>query len=562
VRLNFDGGLGYDTIIVGSQAHNQNFGIISDDRIQIQGEVQSESVFLRARDIINQGSIIAGDVTAEFSNSYSDNADAKIIGIDGGNILLNGGKTGDIAVTGQFLATGTMGGKIDFRGKVVNLRGARLDASGENGGGTILVGGDYQGVNSVDSPDLANAESTFVDKYSKIEASANGNGNGGKVIIWADMDTDFRGDIKAKGGNQLGDGGFVEVSGKQDLNFVGNVDVSATNGAIGSILLDPTDIIINPDDDNDETFDVSNLQSIVGDLSLSATNSIILNANLYLQPIRGTVTFQAVETVALYGYLWAGLHDINITAGSIIANGGAIFSNPYSGNGRSGNINLVSQREIDLGQTTIFAESNSNSGNITLTAGTTINAGFMTAYGKNRGGNVKLTANGDIFTSSIRTFSASGKGGNISIVSTNGSIKATNIDPYDSNGTSLYTIGLDGNGGSVTLEAYSDIVTNSILTASYNSGNAGAVKLTSQNGEIYTSKILTFANQGKAGNVILKSVEDIKVGDIIAKSSGETTDPSLIWNGGAVNITSSGNIETGSITTTSLTGAGGVVIQK
>jgi len=480
--LNFDGGLGYDTIIVGSQAHNQNFGIISDDRIQIQGEVQSESIFLKARDIINQGSIIAGDVTAEFSNSYSDNADAKIIGIDGGNILLNGGKTGDIEVTGQFLTTGTMGGKIDFRGKAVNLRGARLDASGENEGGTILVGGDYQGVNSLDSPDLTNAESTFVDKHSKIDASAKNNGNGGKVIIWADMDTDFRGDIKARGGSQLGDGGFVEVSGKQDLNFVGNVDVSATNGAIGSVLLDPTDIIINPDDDNDETFDVSNLQSIVGDLSLSATNSIILNANLYLQPIRGTVTFQAVETVALYGYLWAGLHDINITAGSIIANGGAIFSNPYSGNGRSGNINLVSQREIDLGQTTIFAESNSNSGNITLTAGTTINAGFMTAYGKNRGGNVKLTANGDIFTSSIRTFSASGKGGNISIVSTNGSIKATNIDPYDSNGTSLYTIGLDGNGGSVTLEAYSDIVTNSILTASYNSGNAGAVKLTSQNG--------------------------------------------------------------------------------
>jgi hypothetical protein len=86
---------------VGSQAHNQNFGIISDDRIQIPGEVQSESVFLKARDIINQGSVIAGNVTAEFSNSYSDNADAKIIGINGGNILLNGGKTGDIAVTGQ-----------------------------------------------------------------------------------------------------------------------------------------------------------------------------------------------------------------------------------------------------------------------------------------------------------------------------------------------------------------------------------------------------------------------------------------------------------------------------
>ncbi len=58
------------------------------------------------------------------------------------------------------------------------------------------------------------------------------------------MDTDFRGDIKARGSSQSGEGGFAEVSGKQDLNFVGKVDVSATNGAIGSILLDSEDIII------------------------------------------------------------------------------------------------------------------------------------------------------------------------------------------------------------------------------------------------------------------------------------------------------------------------------
>ena len=86
---------------MGSQAHSQSFSIFSDDRLQIQGEVQSESIFLKAKDIINQGSVIAGDVKAEFSHSYRDNADAKIISINGGNILLNGGKTGDIAVTGQ-----------------------------------------------------------------------------------------------------------------------------------------------------------------------------------------------------------------------------------------------------------------------------------------------------------------------------------------------------------------------------------------------------------------------------------------------------------------------------
>jgi predicted chitinase len=556
--INFDGGLGYDTLIVGSQEHINNFGAIADDTIQIQGEVYGESLFFKAKDIINQGSIIAGNVTAEFSNSYIDDVDAKIIATNGGNILLNGGKTGDLEATGQFLATGLTGGKIDFRAKTVSLRGSNLDASGENGGGKILIGGDYQGVNSIDSPSLANAESTFVDKHSKIDAGAKNNGNGGKVIIWADIDTDFRGDIKVRGGNQSGDGGFVEVSGKRDLNFVGNVDVDAPNGAIGSVLLDPEDIIINPDDDNDATFDVSNLQSIIGDLALSATNSIILNANIYLQPVRGTVTFQAGGTVALYGYLWAGIHDINITAGSIIANErGAIFSNPYSGNGRSGSINLVSQREIDFGQTTIFAESNSNSGNITLTAGTTINAGFMTTFGKNRGGNVKLTANGDIFTSSIRTFSASGKGGNISIVSTNGSIKATNIDPYDSNGTSLYTIGLDGNGGSVTLEAYGDIITNEIITTSANNGNGGTVKLTSQTGRItHGGQILTHANNGNAGNVTLKSVADIKVGDIVSNSRAGV---GVVTNGGNIAIATVGNVESGNITTASNAGNAGYI---
>lgn len=104
--------------------HSQSFSVISDDKIQIQGEVHSESVFFKAKDINNQGEIIADNVTAEFSNSYTDDADAKITASNGGNILLNGGKTGNLEATGQFLATGVTGGKIDFRGKTVSLRGA------------------------------------------------------------------------------------------------------------------------------------------------------------------------------------------------------------------------------------------------------------------------------------------------------------------------------------------------------------------------------------------------------------------------------------------------------
>ncbi|MFO0301659.1 MAG: hypothetical protein ACK52Q_08355, partial [Pseudanabaena sp.] len=158
----------------------------------------------------------------------------------------------------------------------------------------------------------------------------------------------------------------------------------------------------------------------------------------------------------------------------------------------------------------------------TLEAGTYISTGLLTAYGKNRGGNIKLTANGDIFTSSIRTFSAvangGGKGGNISIVSTNGSINTTNNDSYGNNGTSLYTAGLNGNSGSVTLEAYDDIITNEIRTASDNNGNGGIVKLTSQTGKIDTKghRVYSYSNTGNAGRVVLNAYSGITVGEINA----------------------------------------------
>ena len=70
-------------------------------------------------------------------------------------------------------------------------------------------------------------------------------GNGGRVSIWADRSTRFLGSISARGGLQVGDGGFVEVSGKDTLNFGGRVDLTATNGGLGTLLLDPTNILIS-----------------------------------------------------------------------------------------------------------------------------------------------------------------------------------------------------------------------------------------------------------------------------------------------------------------------------
>ncbi|MEM1281536.1 MAG: filamentous hemagglutinin N-terminal domain-containing protein, partial [Cyanobacteria bacterium P01_H01_bin.152] len=132
-----------------------------------------------------------------------------------------------------------MGGEIDVIGDRVALIDADLNASGTVGGGTILIGGDYQG-----EGDVPNADFTYVDSISTINADALESGDGGTVIVWADETTQFFGELSARGGSESGDGGFVEVSGQKNLGFDGIVDVGAENGSAGTLLLDPTDIKI------------------------------------------------------------------------------------------------------------------------------------------------------------------------------------------------------------------------------------------------------------------------------------------------------------------------------
>ena len=70
-------------------------------------------------------------------------------------------------------------------------------------------------------------------------------GDGGKVIVWANDLTGYFGQISARGGVQGGNGGLVEVSGKHALAFNGVVNTSAPSGRVGTLLLDP-DNIMNP----------------------------------------------------------------------------------------------------------------------------------------------------------------------------------------------------------------------------------------------------------------------------------------------------------------------------
>ena len=168
----------------------------------------------------------------------------------GGNIDVTAVET--VEVGASLDATGaSAGGTINITGDDVQLAGARLVANAENGdGGTVNVGGELQG-----GGDLATAATVVVDDASWIEASAIEAGEGGRVVVWSDDHTLFEGTAAARGGLDSGDGGLVEVSGKQRLDFVGAVDVGAPGGRAGTLLLDPQNITIIQGGAGDEIAD-------------------------------------------------------------------------------------------------------------------------------------------------------------------------------------------------------------------------------------------------------------------------------------------------------------------
>lgn len=171
------------------------------------------------------------------SNATGATVENGIVKISGAEIPMDAGTaivSGKVSVAGSATP-----GRIQVLGDKVGLVTAILDASSATNGGTVLIGGDYQGKGTV-----PNASRTTVMSDSVITANAGEIGKGGRVIVWSDQSTRFFGTVNAQGGKTGGDGGFVEVSGKENLNFQGAVYTNAFNGLNGTLLLDPKNITI------------------------------------------------------------------------------------------------------------------------------------------------------------------------------------------------------------------------------------------------------------------------------------------------------------------------------
>ena len=150
---------------------------------------------------------------------------------------------GGVRVEGAIAAAGgggERGGSVAVQGSgQVTLAGAsRIDASGGAGGGRVLVGTAGRG------RDQRMAARTTVEDGATIRADATARGNGGEIIVNSAERTEMRGTLSARGGEQGGHGGFIEVSGQAAFVLDGIIDLRAPAGAMGEFLLDPQNIVI------------------------------------------------------------------------------------------------------------------------------------------------------------------------------------------------------------------------------------------------------------------------------------------------------------------------------
>ncbi len=314
-----------------------------------------------------------------------------------GEIVLDGGFMGIVANSGTLNASGadagTTGGTVKVLGdKVALLGGTWIDVSGDAGGGTALAGGNFHGA----GPE-GNSTATYVSRDASINADAITSGNGGQVAIWSDGTTRFYGSISARGGAQAGDGGFMEVSGKQNLTFDGYVSAAAPHGQVGTLLLDPNDLYLGQDPTPVVAVDESATPTLFN--ANDAADHFITAAAIFGA---GDVAFdlQAAHDVIFNASITAnniGGNSFAVTAGNAITMNGGTSLTTAGGdivfNAGGGGMSL---QGLDAGGGTITAIS--SGGNIALggaitTTNTTasavlINAGSAAAAGSAAGGEI------------------------------------------------------------------------------------------------------------------------------------------------------------------------------
>ncbi len=431
-------------------------------QVEQAGEVAAGRIVLSAaaaREVVNQSVNVSGLVRA---GSAGRNADGSI-SLRGSNSVavaagaeVSGTKVSvdadSVAIAGNLSAS-----SIQLTGEhVAVLAGATLSSDG----GSILVGGDWQGSNGV-----RQAITTTLEAGATIDA-----GQGGKVVLWSDVTnadsvTTVAGLVRALGGR-------IETSGHL-LELPGVVQA----GIGGSWLLDPTNVtitttsttgtlagdLLNAGVTNIKATDIQTAVNAGSTVTILATGTFTLSTPLAFAPatgVTGTLTLNnlagtmgTTSNVTLSGSGGVSNSGAGVVNLSIFSNGIIYVQAPIVST--NGPINVALQ---SANQTT------NNTGvvaNITVSSNITTRGGYLVIDAT--GGTINGLGTSAPTITRGADLATSGKGGGITInaainTTTTGAVASAtttggNFVIADSGQFSLQTqsLGLADIGGSATL---------------------------------------------------------------------------------------------------------------
>ncbi|NES88764.1 MULTISPECIES: CHAT domain-containing protein [Okeania] len=307
------------------------------------------------------------------------------------------------------------------------------------------------------------------------------------------------------------------------------------------------------------TINTGNINTEGGELNITSSQGFVMTNNLSTANSNMTVESNGGEiNITAQG---------NITTGEIDA----------SGDSRGGNITMNAATNIDT--ESINAEGTQSGGNIDTRAGNTLNLrGISTSSGSRETGNITITGDEINLLGGENSVSSNGKlilqpasenqnitlGGFENIQGTDGNLPlhlTTGDLATLANGFESVTIGKSENSGNITIASTENSNTNGVvfndpttIQAEKITGTGTITGVDNAQITINASSDISTGNISTSTGITITSIQgNVKTGDVTAN----TSDNSI----GNIDITSSGSIETGKLTTTGTTAGGNINLQ-
>ncbi len=517
----------------------------SDILVELASVNPSESSIEGIGDVVNEGSIeaLGGKIVMAAGDTFS----RAISGLDEVKVAVDGG-TGRV---GQF---GT------------------ADVSSQAGDAGEVI--------------MTAADSVVLGEESVTKANAGENGDGGEIIAYS-PETAIVGQgalLEAKGGSESGDGGFVEISGLDRMFYDGDVDTTAANGEMGTLLFDPWNIRIvegsGADDDSELDFQSSWFGLTQDEGIIEAGDGLFFGYENFqisedkLESLNTNIILEALNDITMADFD-SDLLDLS----------------NMGGNGKS--LTLTADADNFLGGDFIMEGLDdtilTNGGNININAHNIFVSGLTTASSINSdatAGNISLTAKGNITTNGeinagehLEMLGGQGFWGssiNINENITAGSMRIKNgkdSAPGEDTMSGIYLAedkDLTTTDGDMILQAVHDIILQGDISAAGHvylnadengygiPGEEGYTPISKYGGDLITKNVSADGKIFLFGNAIKMYGDTTSTGDdivIIGRTSKDSSGSTLIDNEAFGNVYSMGQIQSAGDVLISATGA-------